>query len=129
MISNRKNQIKNSLIVIGILAFTTLVAQVFSLLKLQEATIIIIYMLAVVFISQITTNYIYGFYASIISVLAFNFFFTHPLYTFNISQPDYLFTFFVMFLASFLSSSLTSKLKSEKKLSQMKTNQIGRAHV
>lgn len=124
MISNRKNQIKNSLIVIGILAFTTLVAQVFSLLKLQEATIIIIYMLAVVFISQITTNYIYGFYASIISVLAFNFFFTHPLYTFNISQPDYLFTFFVMFLASFLSSSLTSKLKSEKKLSQMKTNQV-----
>lgn len=121
---NRKNQIKNSLIVIGILAFTTLVAQVFSLLKFQEATIIIIYMLAVVFISQITTNYIYGFYASVISVLAFNFFFTHPLYTFNISQPDYLFTFFVMFLASFLSSSLTSKLKNEKKLSQLKTNQV-----
>jgi len=118
------NRIKNSLIVIGILVVSTLVAQIFSLLKFQEATIIIIYMLAVVFISQITTNYIYGFYASIISVLAFNFFFTHPLYTFNISQPDYLFTFFVMFLASFLSSSLTSKLKNEKKLSQLKTNQV-----
>lgn len=124
MNSNRKNQLRNILIVIGILVCSTLVAQVFSLLKFQEATIIIIYMLAVVFISQITTNYIYGFYASIISVLAFNFFFTHPLYTFNISQPDYLFTFFVMFLASFLSSSLTSKLKNEKKLSQMKTNQV-----
>lgn len=124
MNSNLKNRIKNSLIVIGILVVSTLVAQIFSLLKFQEATIIIIYMLAVVFISQITTNYIYGFYASIISVLAFNFFFTHPLYTFNISQPDYLFTFFVMFLASFLSSSLTSKLKNEKKLSQLKTNQV-----
>ena len=124
MNSNRKNQLRNILIVIGILVCSTLVSQVFSLLKFQEATIIIIYMLAVVFISQITTNYIYGFYASIISVLAFNFFFTHPLYTFNISQPDYLSTFFVMFLASFLSSSLTSKLKNEKKLSQMKTNQV-----
>lgn len=124
MNSNLMNRIKNSLIVIGILVVSTLVAQIFSLLKFQEATIIIIYMLAVVFISQITTNYIYGFYASIISVLAFNFFFTHPLYTFNISQPDYLFTFFVMFLASFLSSSLTSKLKNEKKLSQLKTNQV-----
>ena len=124
MNSNRKNQLRNILIVIGILVVSTLVAQIFSLLKFQEATIIIIYMLAVVFISQITTNYIYGFYASIISVLAFNFFFTHPLYTFNISQPDYLFTFFVMFLASFLSSSLTSKLKNEKKLSQLKTNQV-----
>lgn len=124
MNSRLENRMRNSLIVIGILVVTTLVAQVFSLLKFQEATIIIIYMLAVVFISQITTNYIYGFYASIISVLAFNFFFTHPLYTFNISQPDYLFTFFVMFLASFLSSSLTSKLKNEKKLSQEKTNQV-----
>lgn len=124
MNSRLENRMRNSLIVIGILVVTTLLAQVFSLLKFQEATIIIIYMLAVVFISQITTNYIYGFYASIISVLAFNFFFTHPLYTFNISQPDYLFTFFVMFLASFLSSSLTSKLKNEKKLSQEKTNQV-----
>lgn len=124
MSSNIKNRLKNSLIVLGILVITTLVAQIFSLLKFQEATIIIIYMLAVIFISQITTNFVYGFYASIISVLAFNFFFTHPLYTFNISQPDYLFTFFVMFLASFLSSSLTSKLKNEKKLSQLKTNQV-----
>lgn len=119
-----KNRLKNSAIVIGILIISTIVSQIFSLLKFQEATIIIIYMLAVIFISQITTNYIYGFYASLISVLAFNFFFTHPLYTFNISQPDYLFTFFIMFLASFLSSSLTSKLKNEKKHSQLKTNQV-----
>jgi len=117
-------KLKNILIVIGILVLSTIVSQVFSILKFQEATIIIIYMLAVIFISQITTNYIYGFYASIISVLAFNFFFTHPIYTFNISQPDYLFTFFIMFLASFLSSSLTSKLKNEKRVSQLKTNQV-----
>lgn len=124
MKQNLKDRIKNFGIVIGILIISTLVSYIFSFLKFQEATIIIIYMLAVIFISQITTNYIYGFYASVISVLAFNFFFTHPLYTFNISQPDYLFTFFIMFLASFLSSSLTSKLKNEKQLSQLKTNQV-----
>lgn len=61
MNSRLENRMRNSLIVIGILVVTTLLAQVFSLLKFQEATIIIIYMLAVVFISQITTNYIYGF--------------------------------------------------------------------
>lgn len=124
MKQNFKDKIRNFGIVIGILIISTLVSYIFSFLKFQEATIIIIYMLAVIFISQITTNYIYGFYASVISVLAFNFFFTHPLYTFNISQPDYLFTFFIMFLASFLSSSLTSRLKNEKQLSQLKTNQV-----
>jgi len=124
MKQNLNERIKNFGIVIGILIISTLVSYVFSFLKFQEATIIIIYMLAVILISQITTNYIYGFYASIISVLAFNFFFTHPLYTFNISQPDHLFTFFIMFLASLLSSSLTSKFKREKQLSQLKTNQV-----
>ncbi len=123
------NQSKNSglkdiSILLTVLVFATALSYVFTYLQFQEATIIIIYMLAVVIISQSTTHYIYGFIASLISVLAFNFFFTHPLYTFNISQPDYLFTFFVMFVASFLSSSLTSKLKREKHLSQEKTNQV-----
>ncbi len=115
---------KNLTFVIGILLISTLMSYIFSFLEFQEATIIIIYMLGVIIISQFTTHYLFGFLASLLSVLAFNFFFTHPLYTFNISQPDYLFTFFIMFIASFLSSSLTSKLKSEKRLSQLKTNQV-----
>ena len=93
-------------------------------MKFQEATIIIIYMLAVIIISQTTSTYIYGLAASLISVLAFNFFFTTPIYTFHVSQPDYVFTFFVMFVASFLSSSMTSKLKNEKIVSQERTKQV-----
>jgi two-component system sensor histidine kinase KdpD len=115
---------KNIAFVLGILLISTLLSYIFSYLEFQEATIIIIYMLGVIIISQFTTHYVYGFIASLLSVLSFNFFFTHPLYTFNISQPDYLFTFFIMFIASFLSSSLTSKLKNEKRLSQLKTSQV-----
>ena len=121
---SKNTGLKNTLILLVVLICATILSYVFSYLQFQEATIIIIYMLAVVIISQSTSHYIYGFVASLISVLAFNFFFTHPLYTFNISQPDYLFTFFVMFMASFLTSSLTSKLKREKHLSQEKTNQV-----
>jgi len=119
-----KSFIKNSAIIVVILGIATFLSYLFAYLDFQEATIIIIYMLAVIIISQLTSTYAYGLAASLISVLAFNFFFTHPLYTFNISQPDYLFTFFVMFVASFLSSSLTSKLKTEKIVSQERTKQV-----
>ena len=119
-----KSFLKNSAIIVVILGIATFLSYLFAYLDFQEATIIIIYMLAVIIISQLTSTYAYGLAASLISVLAFNFFFTHPLYTFNISQPDYLFTFFVMFVASFLSSSLTSKLKTEKIVSQERTKQV-----
>jgi len=119
-----KSFFKNSAIIFVVLGLATFLSYLFAFLDFQEATIIIIYMLAVIFISQTTSTYIYGLAASLISVLAFNFFFTHPLYTFNVSQPDYLFTFFVMFVASFLSSSLTSKLKNEKIVSQERTKQV-----
>jgi len=116
--------LKNSLLIIIVLGFATFLSYLFTYFEFQEATIIIIYMLAVIIISQTASHYMYGFAASLISVLAFNFFFTHPLYTFNVSQPDYIFTFFVMFIASFLSSSLTSKLKTEKTVSQETTKQV-----
>jgi len=119
-----KSFFKNSAIIFVVLGLATFLSYLFAFFDFQEATIIIIYMLAVIFISQTTSTYIYGLAASLISVLAFNFFFTHPLYTFNVSQPDYLFTFFVMFVASFLSSSLTSKLKNEKIVSQERTKQV-----
>lgn len=119
-----KSFLKNSAIIIIVLGLATFLSYLFAYLDFQEATIIIIYMLAVIIVSQTTSTYIYGLAASLISVLAFNFFFTHPLYTFNVSQPDYIFTFFVMFVASFLSSSLTSKLKTEKIVSQERTKQV-----
>ncbi len=119
-----KSFLKNSAIIILVLGLATFLSYLFAYFNFQEATIIIIYMLAVIIVSQTTSTYIYGLAASLISVLAFNFFFTHPLYTFNVSQPDYIFTFFVMFVASFLSSSLTSKLKNEKIVSQERTKQV-----
>ncbi len=116
--------LRNSLLIIIVLGFATFLSYLFTYFAFQEATIIIIYMLAVIIISQTASHYMYGIASSLISVLAFNFFFTHPLYTLNVSQPDYIFTFFVMFIASFLSSSLTSKLKTEKMVSQETTKQV-----
>jgi two-component system sensor histidine kinase KdpD len=48
--------------------------------------------------------------ASCLSVLAFNFFFIRPYYTFAVSDTQYLFTFVVMLLTGLLISTLTGRL-------------------
>lgn len=110
---------------LAILFISVGIAQLFALFKFQEATLVIIFMLAVLIITQVTSHYIYGIISSFISVLLFNFFFTEPLYTFNTHQPDYIFTFFILLVASMISSTITSNLKianlkAEKQSKQLK---------
>ena len=78
-----KSFLKNSAIIIIVLGLATFLSYLFAYFDFQEATIIIIYMLAVIIVSQTTSTYFYGLAASLISVLAFNFFFTHPLLYFQ----------------------------------------------
>lgn len=128
----------NTSIVLIIMVVTTFLAQLFVILDFQEATIVILYLLAVLIIAQTTTHHIYGILASVLSVLLFNFFFTEPLYSFSTHQPDYIFTFFVMLASSLFSSTLTSRLKlanttAEKRAQQLelidKINQVFTRHA
>ena len=116
--------IRNTLIVLLILFLTTILAQLFVVFDFQEATIVILYLLAVLIITQTTTHHVYGILASVLSVLVFNFFFTEPLYSFNTHQPDYIFTFFVMLASSLFSSTLTSRLKQANTTAEKRAQQL-----
>jgi len=54
-----------------------------------------------------------GIAASILGVIGFNFFFTEPLYSFAISDTEYIITFFVMLLVGLSLSTLTSRVKRQ----------------
>lgn len=114
----------DSLKLLSVLIISILVASIFVRFGFQEATIVILFMLAVLVVTQVTSHYIFGIIASLLSVLIFNFFFTEPLYSFSTHQPDYIMTFFVLFVASMFSSALTSKLKKANKTSQQRFEQI-----
>ncbi|HVT11409.1 MAG TPA: sensor histidine kinase KdpD [Fimbriimonadaceae bacterium] len=51
--------------------------------------------------------------ASVLSVLAFDFFFVPPYYTFRVSDTQYLLTFAIMLLVALLISSLALRLRSQ----------------
>ncbi|HEX5103927.1 MAG TPA: sensor histidine kinase KdpD [Pirellulaceae bacterium] len=56
--------------------------------------------------------------ASFLGVLAFNFFFIHPYYTFAVSDTQYIFTFVVMLLTGLLISTLTGRLTFQASLAR-----------
>ncbi|GJN65511.1 sensor histidine kinase [Faecalibacterium gallinarum] len=100
-----------------ILVSATLIGFLFYNLGFTEANIITLYILGVMLISVSTQSSICSFFASILSVLTFNFFFTDPRFSLHSYDSGYPVTFLVMFLASLLTGSLASKLKSHAKRS------------
>jgi two-component system sensor histidine kinase KdpD len=101
----------------GILAVATLLAMGLHAFVFDDQNVITVYILSVLIISRITSGYLYGMAASILSVLLFNFFFTIPYYTLDALQPEYPVTFVIMFIAAFIISTLTLQIKTQVKIS------------
>ena len=94
-----------------ILLLSTLVGYLFSKLGFAETNVITVYIIGVLIISVITASRIYSLLASIISVLAFNFLFTVPRYTFFAYDKGYPVTFLIMFAAALITGSFAARLK------------------
>ncbi|MHB8074060.1 DUF4118 domain-containing protein [Desulfosporosinus fructosivorans] len=100
----------------GLLTAATLLSMGLRTLNIGDHNIIMVYILSVLVVSRITMGYFYGIVASILSVIAFNFFFTVPYYTLNTIQPGYPITFVIMFLVAFITSALTVRIKIQARL-------------
>ena len=98
------------LLVIGA---ASLIGMLFDRFGFSEATIINIYVLGVLVTSVWTNGKVYGAIGSLVSVFAFNFFFTEPKFTLLAYDPDYPVTFVVMMLVSVITGSLALRIKNQ----------------
>jgi two-component system sensor histidine kinase KdpD len=82
---------------------------------LDDANLIMVYLLATVFVA---TRYGRGpaILASFLSVLAFDFFFVPPVFSFEISDLQYLFTLAVMLVVALVICNLAANLRAQAKL-------------
>jgi len=101
---------------ITLLIGATLISLVLQKVGIGDQNIIMTYILSVLVISRITKGFIFGIISSVTSVLAFNFFFTVPYYTFNAIQPGYPVTFLIMLVVALITSALTIRIKNHAKL-------------
>ena len=103
-----------------VVVLATLISFCFYIAGLREANIIIIYILGVLITAIWTQGHLFGALASLLSVVAFNYFFTVPRFTLQANDPDYPVTFLIMLVASILSSSLATRVKKQARQSAQK---------
>jgi two-component system sensor histidine kinase KdpD len=88
----------------------------------QLASIIMVYLLGVILVAA-RHGRGPSLLASLLSVVAFDFFFVPPYLTFAVSDAEYLITFAVMLLASFVISGLTVRIRTQAEAARQRERQ------
>ena len=94
-----------------ILAAATIAGYLFKLGGLTDSNIIMLYIIAVLVISILTSKIYYCLGLSIVGVLVFNYLFTYPEFSFSAHDAGYLVTFLTMFITALIAGTLANKLK------------------
>jgi two-component system sensor histidine kinase KdpD len=101
-----------TLVVGPALALSTLAALGLRHLGLSEPNVIMVFLLAVVVVAY-RAGRLAATALAVLSVLAFNFFFTEPRYTFVVHDLEYLVTFAVMLLVGLVVSGLVGRVRAQ----------------
>lgn len=72
-----------------------------------------IFVLGVFLTSVITSGYIYGIIAALVSVLAVNFAFVFPFFVFTFTLPENIISTIILLVVTVITSSLTTKVKKQ----------------
>ncbi|WP_300383835.1 sensor histidine kinase KdpD [Clostridium sp.] len=107
---------------LGILIGDLLIGFILYNLGFSEANIITVFILGVLLISNNTNGFIYGGFASLASVLLFNFLYTDPKFSLDFYDPGYLVTFLIMLTSALVTSTLTNKVKYQANVSAVIAN-------
>lgn len=102
---------KYSLIVIGICFISALFSIVINELGIGKENTLMVFIVGILTIAIVTRGYIYSAAASIISALMFNYMFTQPIHSFEISNTQDIVLMVFFLTASLISSTMTSKLQ------------------
>ncbi len=99
------------------LAVATITAVFLDWIGLTEANLVMIYMLAVVFVSS-RCGAIHSSIAATMAVLLFDVIFVPPYWSFSVHDSEYILTFTVMLFVGLLTSTLASRARNQAELSR-----------
>jgi two-component system, OmpR family, sensor histidine kinase KdpD len=104
-----------------LVALATLIGFPLSLL-IEATNLVMLYLLAVV-IAAVRLGRRPAVLASILSVLAFDFIFVHPFYTFAVSDAEYLLTFAALLIVGMVISTLAAQAREQARAAQQREAQ------
>jgi len=106
------------------MALCTAVSTLLTHFGAHETNIVMVYLLGILLFSYMAGSYLYSFFASLLGVMAYNYFFTEPYFTFRAYSPDYPLTFIIMFCIGLFTSMLTIRIKHETFLAEEREKRI-----
>ena len=110
---NKKHQtiLRDIGIMFGMVILATIVGGIFFSAGGSTTNVVVIYLLFVLLTARYTSGYPAGILAAVASMLAFNWFFTEPIFTFKVYDASYIMTFIIMTITALVTSALTTKFK------------------
>ena len=109
---------------IAVMALCTALSMLLTRFGAHETNIVMVYLLGILLFSYMAGSYQFSFIASLVGVLAYNYFFTEPYFTFRAYSPDYPMTFIIMFCVGLFTSMLTIRIKHETFLAEEREKRI-----
>ena len=111
-----RKELKNILWTVFIFGIATTLCGILRCIDEGDIYICMLFLLAVLMISRVTTGYLYGIVAAIMGVFFVNYVFTYPYFQFNFTISGYPLTFITMMATSLITSTLTSQIKAQEAL-------------
>ena len=102
--SERLTYILRTVIIAAVSAFVCLLLNQAGVMK---ENVLMVFLIGVLLIGAFTAGYEYGIFGAVVSVLLFNYFFTVPVHTFAIMDPDDVALMALFLAASCISSGMT----------------------
>jgi two-component system sensor histidine kinase KdpD len=113
---------------LGMLFFILATALAFLMYPYFELSNLIMVFLVAVMVTAIHCGRGPAILVSALSVLAFDFFFVPPRFTFDVAETHYIFTFAVMFLVALVISHLTSLVRRQAEAARLQERQTAAMH-
>lgn len=111
-------RIKDSILTLALSFLALMIGFIFAIMNAPTDTTVAIYFLTVIVTAALTSTRYYGFFASVILTLGYNFFITAPKFSFSRITPYMLITSGLMFMMSFISSSIMSRVRLGERLAR-----------
>lgn len=104
------------MLTVALLFLATLIAYAFFVMSQLTTNIAIVYVMFIVLIARYTSGYVWDVFASIIAVVAINFFFSEPIMQLDFLRDGYPITFAGLLGISLITGTTTAHLKEHQRL-------------
>ena len=120
---------RDLLVTVGILVCATELCILMRMVDPSGEFASLIFVLAVLLVSRLTTGYLFGLFASILGVIGVNYIFTYPYLALNFSIAGYPLTFLTMLVVSIVTCTMTTQIKQQERLRMENEREKMRANL